>query len=133
MTKKQEHKQAIRAFLGTSIWTDEKLCALLAHAESKLRFVSCCCLIGVATADHALRGETTYWLNKHYCVAKQLPLASEAENAYLWLNGSIGSDEQDDANRRRVLRPIIRAELKRREHLRTLELESKQELVYAAI
>ncbi len=50
------YKQNIRAFLRTPVWTEEKLCALLAHAESRLALWSCCCLIGCANADHALRG-----------------------------------------------------------------------------
>src|SRR5258708_22634376 len=43
-------------FLQTA-YTDENLAALLAHAQDeKLSFFSCCCLIGVTNAPHALRG-----------------------------------------------------------------------------
>lgn len=129
MTRTQKRKQAIRAFLRTPVWTDEKLCALLAHAESKLAFKSCCCLIGTATADHALRGANDEYTRSHYMEAIDLPKALEAEIAYKYL-----TDYWNDGARRRILRPIIRAELKRREHLRIpVELESKQELVYATI
>lgn len=124
MTKLQEHKGAIRAFLRTEVWTEEKLCALLAHAEDKLTYWSCCCLIGVATANHALRERAKEggWMetNSHYFIAKELPFAREAETAFSELgrpqefppNGY--SPEKSDVLRRLRIRPIIRAELRRR-------------------
>ncbi len=126
------HKQAIRAFLKTPIWTDEKLCALLAHAQDKLSMWSCCCLVGCANADHALQprrlrqGESRIfdfggnW--GHYDRAKQkLTLALEAEDAFRFLAGS--GDRQSDAAdelRRKRIRPIIRRELRERERARQI-------------
>ncbi len=121
----REQKQAIRAFLRTPVWTEEKLWALLAHAQDKLSMWSCCCLIGVATADHALKCQNhkvgEHWW--HYHQAYELPLAKEAELAFLQLGGNRGlcGPQGDpyyaDALRRRQIRPIIRAELRRRSRL----------------
>lgn len=118
------NKQAIRAFLGTEAWTEEKLCALLAHAEDKLSYWSCCCLIGIATADHALQPNRNCAgyigaYAAHLLEARRLPPASEAEKAFCALSdlrdydGMLRVDEFD-AQRRRIIRPIIRAELRRR-------------------
>jgi hypothetical protein len=134
----QARRRAIRAFLGTDIWTDEKLCGLLAHAQSgKLAFVSCCCLVGSATADHALKGVNhDYGWSPHYQASRQLPFSPIAEHAFLHLlpqalrNGT-SNLAVHDAARCRILIPIIRAELRRRERLRqsiapvsTLEMAS---------
>ncbi|MCI0526562.1 MAG: hypothetical protein L0Y56_03795, partial [Nitrospira sp.] len=49
-------KAPLRAYMQQH-YSDEKLAALLAHArDGKLAYHSCCCFIGIATADHALRG-----------------------------------------------------------------------------
>ncbi len=122
------NKQAIRAFLKTPIWTDEKLCALLAHAQDKLSMWSCCCLIGCANADHALRGRLLAEGGKrswdpswnHYDVAKVwLPLAMGAEEAFRFLAGPWDrqSPAADELRRKRI-RPIIRRELRERERAR---------------
>lgn len=122
--KLRADKQAIRAFLRTGVWTEEKLCALLAHAEDKLSYWSCCCLIGCATADHALQSN---WncagyigaYAAHLPEARCLPLANVAEMAFCTLSDLRDDDgmlleDESDAQRRRIIRPIIRAELKRR-------------------
>ncbi len=81
----KQAKQDIRAFLRTPVWTEEKLCALLAHAQDKLSMWSCCCLIGVANAPHALMGINdragAHW--EHYHDAQFLPLAQIAEEAFV--------------------------------------------------
>lgn len=117
-------KQAIRAFLRTEVWTEEKLCALLAHAEDKLSYWSCCCLIGCANADHALQPnrDCAGYIGAHAAhlqEARRLPLASVAEIAFCALSDLRDDDgmlrvDESDAQRRRIVRPIIRAELKRR-------------------
>src|SRR6202021_4042065 len=86
MTHK-EKKGHIRAFMQNH-YTDERLAQLLAHAQDgKLNYVSCCCFIGVVTADHAVQegfpaigniGTTV----DHYWAAKRLPGAQEAESSY---------------------------------------------------
>jgi len=126
-------KQAIRSFLQNH-YTDERLTMLLAHAQSgRLEMYSCCCFIGTLTADHALRGKGTI-TSDHLQVARLLSGASEAETAFglLCENGAkvgfYNHSEQSNAKRRRILIPIIRAEMRRRDTARK-QIEWKQELV----
>ncbi len=59
----KETKQIIRDFMKTN-YSDERLAMLLAHAQSgKLAFNSCCCFVGVSTAQHAL---TSRWLLRQW-------------------------------------------------------------------
>ncbi len=114
MTKQQERKQYIRAFMRAH-YTDERLAQLLAHAEDeKLSYTSCCCFIGIVTADHALRSDhrASMWdagPQDHYRRAQKLDFERRAENAYQGLASLEG-----DPKRRRILIPIIRAEMRRR-------------------
>lgn len=121
------NKQTIREFMYEH-YTDERLVMLLAHAQSgRLTFHSCCCFIGIATADHALRsdgwdadGSSIH--NSHIATARQLPGAARAEQAFL----SLGYRREDEdfgpmmEARRRVRRliPIIKAEIRRRDRER---------------
>ncbi len=125
-----EKKTAIRAFMQRN-YTDERLAQLLAHArDGKLAYFSCCCFIGVATADHALRGDfgdpfagfETPGDNPHYPAAKQLPGAIAAEFAFQ----SLSTCDYDDSMRRRILIPIIRAEMRRREKIRSTQPYAEQ-------
>lgn len=111
-------------------YTDEKLAALLAHAEDeKLSYFSCCCFIGVSTADHALRcfGEYVGSINNsgedHYDTAYRTNDGDLADIAYCNL---AATDEEDDlkadAERRERIIPLIKAEMNRRQCIR----ESKQ-------
>ena len=110
----KQRKQTIRQFMREH-YTDERLVMLLAHAQSgSLAFMSCCCFIGIPTADHALRGNLQVDGEEHYLAAKRLIGAGAAEGAYMMLHF-------DNHGRRRRLIPIIKAELRRRERLRTLE------------
>jgi hypothetical protein len=115
----RECKNAIRRFLQTA-YTDERLSWLLAHARAeKLFYRSCCCLVGVATAPHALHGETKTYesIHPHYLAAKSLLGAEEAERAYCAL-GYIGNPwlcVPREALRRTRLIPLVRAEIRRRE------------------
>ncbi len=124
-TKLKKAKQDIRTFLSN--FSDERLAALLAHAQDgKLAFYSCCCLIGSATADHALRPRTVFWRNsagkeEHYLHAHELAGSEDAEKAYGsgLLAGSVAwSESKRDAIRRARLIPILKVELRRRERLR---------------
>lgn len=130
MTAK-EVRQHIRAFMQAH-YTDERLTWLLAHARAgKLAYNSCCCFIGVATADHALQGvnllssmlslESPKVDTTHLHLAKRLPGAQQAENAYSQL-GSYDSRLgglvcYGDDQRRRILIPMILAEMRRRSKL----------------
>jgi hypothetical protein len=114
----RRNKQAIRQFLRTA-YTDERLIWLLAHARSeRLAYRSCCCLIGVATANHSLKGKAD--VNDasaaHYHLARKFVGAREAEQAY-WEFGYIGgsrSCRSSDELRRRRLIPLILSEMRRR-------------------
>lgn len=116
----RREKHAIRQFLRTA-YSDERLAWLLAHARSgKLAYQSCCCLIGVATSDHQLRGKTD--VNEapasHYHMARKFVGAREAEQAY-WEIGYCGgarSTASNDELRRRRLIPLILSEMRRRQH-----------------
>lgn len=118
-------KEAIRNFMQAH-YSDQQLASLLAHArDGKLSFDSCCCFIGQPTADHALRSDFRLWGDgsgsPHYRVAKDLPGAHSAELAYLWLcgeNTEFVDDAADDAKRRRILIPMVLAEMRRRAAVR---------------
>lgn len=114
MTKQQERKQHIRAFMQAH-YTDERLAQLLAHCQDgKFAFNSCCCFVAIPTADHALQGEGD-WHHQHYADAHRLSGASEAESAVFHLVDHLGIHLNRDF--RRILIPIIRAEIKRRDAL----------------
>lgn len=112
-------KKAIRAFFPN--YTTERLTAYLAHAQDgRVFYSSCCCFIGGATADHALRGRSHMNDYSHYQAAKNLPGADGAEAAFFDLGrphykDPIGTDGlKDEAQRRLVLIAMIKAELWRR-------------------
>ncbi|GEM_PF-1119950 len=112
-------KRAVRQFLRTS-YSDERLSWLLAHAQSgKLAYQSCCCLIGVATADHSLCGKVDLSQStpRHYELARMLPGAKETEMAF-WELGYVGGSrlhKSSDELRRRRLIPMIRAVIRARD------------------
>lgn len=111
-------KRAIRQYLRTA-YSDERLTWLLAHARSgKLAYQSCCCFIGVATADHTLqvKADVNHSSSAHYHLARKFVGAREAEQAY-WEFGYRGesrSVQSSDEIRRRRLIPMILSEMRRR-------------------
>lgn len=128
------YKQEIRSFMQDN-YTDSRLAELLAHAQDgKLAFESCCCFIGVCTADHELHGEGSS-SSDHYIVAKDLDkpryypgsdypaYMGRAEYAYFQLA------YKDDTKRQRILVPMIRAEMKRRDRARAICPETVHNLV----
>lgn len=106
----KEAKTHLRAFMRRH-YTDERLAMLLAHAqEGKLHYYSCCCFVGIPTADHAL--QDTLYASHHYLGAVMgLPGAVIAQYAFYVL-------AVDDVGRRRILIPIIKAEMRRRARMR---------------
>jgi hypothetical protein len=131
MTERQQQKQIIRQFMRDN-YTDERLAMLLAHAqEGKLEYHSCCCFIGVPTADHALQNEIRDLPSSHhYFTGVRLVNANAAEKAYYLLGVRASRSDTEDALRRRILIPIIRAEMKRRE-FRKAAVERVAEAVLA--
>ncbi len=109
-------------------YTDERLAQLLAHAQDgKLAYNSCCCFVGIAfwPGDHpfALNMERMGHINPtHESDGKAASGGQKAEDAYnsLWVPGRF--EEDMDAKRRRILIPMIRAEMRRRERLKKSEV-----------
>jgi hypothetical protein len=132
-------KRAIRAFFPN--YTTERLTAYLAHAQDgKVFYSSCCCFIGGATAEHALRGRCNTNDYGHYRAAKNLPGADRAEAAFFDLGRPryeypIGVDGlKDEAQRRAVLIPMIKAELRRRAKQRdVIETSREYESVHQVV
>lgn len=119
MTDQQERKRHIRSFLRAH-YSDEKLAALLAHAQDgKLSFCSCCCFIGIPTADHALRGWDASTNDAgHLNAAHFLSGATMAEQAFCLLVPRDQGYSVKDIGRRRILIPMVKAEMRRRAALR---------------
>ena len=114
-------------------YSDERLAALLAHAQDgKLSFCSCCCFIGITNAPHALRGymrefakgqilprESTH----HQEVRYGSELADSAETEFALLGES-------DEERRALIIPLAESEILRREQNREGE---KAELIFGLL
>ena len=114
-------KAVIRTFMREH-YTDAKLTELLTHArEGKLAFFSCCCFIGIATADHELRPHAILPIDvrgiHHYARAKELPGAREAEQAYAYLGMGGHRPLAQDQHRIKLLIPMIKAEIRRRNRI----------------
>lgn len=114
-------RELIRGFLRDH-YGDEQLVAALAHArDGKLSYSSCCCLIGIPTADHALQGFNSGQMKYygHLRRAQLLGGADEADRAFCQL-GYVGNFDEGraDALRRRRLIPILLGEIRRRSQLR---------------
>src|SRR5258708_6068114 len=123
-----DSEQTIADFLRTA-YTDEKLAALLAHAEDgKLAFNSCCCVAGFPYARHAYQSK---WTGDHggknYKGFPEGQIVSLAFNRLA--NNHDGhylsqSSAEDDAVRRANLIPLVHAEMRRRENEQvSVELE----------
>ncbi len=125
-----EAKKTARAFLREQ-YSDTNLTKALDHMRAgNFSFTSCCCFIGLVTADHALRNYTMIWQVNHYYAAKCRPGADAAEAAVAVLGRKSQSAAiYDDLLRRRLI-PMILFEIKRRglhvrmEAHRVVELEA---------
>lgn len=135
----KENKQIIRQFMRDN-YTDERLAMLLAHAQSgKLAYYTCCCFIGVATANHVLQGsrELPGYLGgghgSHLDAARLLPGGNEAEDAFSELSDSEPwFDTWNGEQARRRLIPIIKAEIRRRDRERQAVHSEVMELSFVA-
>lgn len=117
--KFKEAKVYIRQFMREH-YSDERLSWLLAHAQSgRLSYNSCCCFIGIPNAPSAalatgIGGESHS--SQHYNDVHGRPGYWEAERGFIHLGSG-------DRAKRRILIPMIRAEMKRREKLRVASVE----------
>lgn len=106
------NEEIISEFLETA-YSDAQLAALLCHVQDgKFSYMSCCCFIGITTADHALRGEmgsVTASMMPHYDKACDTPNADKAENAFIEIGG---------ADNPSLIIPFVLAEMERRERLK---------------
>lgn len=102
----------IKKFLAAN-YSDKQLAALLVHTGTgKLCYNSCCCLVGIPLATHALRTEEEFMnggrYDPHHLKARlELQFAEEAEKEFKALG-------DNDEARRRALLPLIYAETERR-------------------
>lgn len=112
------NEETISNFLKTA-YSDERLAEMFAHIDDgKFSFVSCCCLRGAATADHALRsrmGAFNAATEYHYEVAGEIPGAREAELALR----DLLDDELTDTKAQEVMLTLVRAEIERRDRERS--------------
>lgn len=138
MTSTQIRKQTIRGFIRQQ-YTDERLAQILAHAQDgKLNYSSCCCLIGIVTADHALesrdRCETlNYNTGDHFDKAYAIPNSREAEQAFRDIAPQTPEQPYDrNALRRRIVIPMVRAEMKRRSKLAEVSVETESTICVSA-
>jgi len=127
----QSLKKHIRAYLRDGYKTIEQLCAGLAHAQDgKLVYKSCCCFIGIPTADHELQTKLPKTrLSLHYNTAREHPLAASAEAAYATLGHIANAGIDFDELRRKRIIPMYKAEIRRRMRLLP-PAEPTRELVY---
>ena len=104
-------------------YSDERLAMLLAHAEDgRLVYQSCCCFIGVATADHALQGKLDAGAapkQSHYVKATELDGARAAEIAFFELTWPDGHSANKSGLA--TVTRLIRDEVARRDRVRVNE------------
>jgi hypothetical protein len=134
----------IRRFISLH-YTDQRLAEVYAHCcDGRLSYASCCCLIGAANSPHPLRGPSlvSLLIDGHLKQARALHFAAAAEREYYrlgmsglrwlmirmlrpWVPRKIAwrmvSNFDDDAQRRKLLRPILEAEMRHRELQRGIE------------
>ena len=118
------NEQIIAGFLQNA-FTDERLAETLAHAEDgKLSWHSCCCLLGIPTAGHALQGSMINGVSElHYIKARAL-WGVAPDMAFGDLS-TLRNFESADAERRAKLIPLLKAEIARRDRERTESVESE--------
>ncbi len=102
-------------------YTDEGLSALKAHTEDgKLSYLSCCCFIGAATANHALQEKLTT-MEAGQALALDGSHLSKARHQNIY--GKRAEKEfyllaVTDEERRAKLLPLVEDEIKRRDDLK---------------
>ncbi len=118
----QMNKATIRSFMRAH-YTDAKLIQLLDHARGgRFSFYSCCCFIGIPTADHELKGHIrqsastgeVHAAGPHYGKAFELDGAMAAEQSAFYLSvprGGIASNQKLLSAR---IIPMVLAEIRRR-------------------
>jgi hypothetical protein len=117
----KEAKQTIRDYFRTA-YSDEQLAELLDYTRAgKLRFMSCCCVAGFVTRAEGMAPlepdqSMNYHSNGEFHILGDNPqwgVVSEAFN--ILARYESGCDDRRDAKRRRILIPMILAEIRRRQ------------------
>lgn len=110
MTRVQMYKQPMRAWLHQ--YSDERLAALQAHAQSgRLSYFCCCCFVGSLTATHPLTTDGNLRANygyEHLAEARRRPGAEAAEASFALI-------ATNDPARCRIVAAMCKAEFKRRD------------------
>jgi hypothetical protein len=116
MTCQQQNKQIIREYIRQH-FSDEKLAQVYAwNQDGKMLATDPCgCLLGVTSSAQIHNWSKEGCPNsKHYFEAKAIPGAVEAEQAFFRL-----SHGHSNSRRQPVMSAILRAEMKRRDAIRT--------------
>jgi hypothetical protein len=116
----REVKQVIRAYMR-SHYSDQNLADALCHArDGKLTHNSCCCFVGLPSADHALRVAGEKFGGHLGFDANSDP----ASLAFCFLAGSALGRSADVTRRRRLI-PMLLAEMRRRERWLTQKADQE--------
>jgi len=113
--------------------SDSELTTLQAHCEDgKLSYMSCSCLIGSRTANHALGTAGDYCIEvSHMDEARLMPYAADAEREFKDLgNPGDGVTSWSDELRRERLMPLIVSEHESRNKSLTVRLELTKQPSY---
>ena len=117
----KEAKRVVRAYLR-SAYTDRYLVLALDYARAgKLEYYSCCCFAGIPNAMHEggkLRNDLERTWTHHVLNCQE---ELDASNAYCCLRLDGPSTRTEDPARRRILIPMILAEIRRRTRSREPE------------
>lgn len=116
------YKQEIRKFMHEQ-YTDERLVLLLDHARTgHLSYESCCCFVGISNADHALRTDRLFDVRGSHYMNLPMAVRAPADLAYFRLADHMNMNtyyrrysRDSDVVRRRIIIPMILAELRRRQ------------------
>lgn len=120
------NEEIISGFLQTA-YTDEKLAALLAHAEDgKLAYWSCCCFAGIPTATHALQVQSHTYLHQ---LREHANHPDWDWDRRMGMSSAYAMLASSDSERRAKLIPLIHAEFERRQSLREPRQSTEDEEV----
>ncbi len=115
----KEAKQTIRDYFRTA-YSDDQLAEFLDYTRAgKLRFMSCCCVAGFVTRTKEMAPlELDESMNEHakglHILGLPNPRLNRVSDAFSLLGHPAVRETDRDALRRRILIPMILAEIRRR-------------------